>query len=146
MRVLLQRVSRASVSVDTKTVAEIGPGLLLLVGFAAEDDERKLEKMASKVVHLRVFPDEAGRFHHSVLDIGGEVLAVPQFTLYGDTSKGRRPDFFAALSPEKAEVLFQSYCDALQALVGRSVPRGQFGAHMQVSLENDGPVTLMLEG
>lgn len=145
MKVILQRVNQASVTVADKVVGDIGRGLLLLVGFKEGDDDSKLWPMAEKLRNLRVFPDEAQRFHLSLLDISGEVLVVPQFTLYADTSKGRRPDFFSALKPELAEALFHAFSAELRRLGIKRVAEGVFGAHMQVRLENDGPVTIILE-
>jgi D-tyrosyl-tRNA(Tyr) deacylase len=145
MRVLLQRVSAASVTVDAAPVAGIGPGLLLLVGIRDGDQQDSLHWMARKIAGLRVFPDSAGLMNLSVRDTGGEVLAVSQFTLYGDTRKGNRPGFTAAARPEIALPLFENFCANLEAEIGKPVSRGVFGAHMQVALTNDGPVTLMLE-
>ncbi len=145
MKVLLQRVSNASVSVDGESIAQIGEGLLLLVGIAREDTESVLKPMAEKISTLRIFPDEKGRFHHSLLDIGGAVLAVPQFTLFADTNKGRRPEFFAAAPPDAASKMFDSFAAELSAAGIEQVRTGVFGAHMKVELLNDGPVTIMLE-
>jgi D-tyrosyl-tRNA(Tyr) deacylase len=145
MRVLLQRVSSAAVRVDAETVGAIGRGLLLLVGFGRGDDARLLAPMADKVTGLRVFPDPGGRLQHSVLDIQGGVLAVPQFTLYGSTQRGRRPDFAAALEPAAASGLFARFVDALAATGLDKLESGRFGAQMSVQLVNDGPVTLLLE-
>ena len=144
MKIVLQRVSSASVLLDCKTIAEGSAGLLLLVGFGAADTEAELAPMAKKICELRIFPNAEGRFDKSVIDIAGDIIAVPQFTLYGSTTKGRRPDFFAALAPEQATVLFDKFCAALDQALGKAVGRGEFGANMQVSLVNDGPVTLML--
>ena len=145
MKVIIQRVNHGSVRVDGVTIGEIGKGLLLLVGFGAGDDSSKLAPMAEKIRYMRLFPDNGNKFHLSVVDIAGAVLAVPQFTLYADTSKGRRPDFFDALHPEKAEPLFNEFVEKLKAAGIRQVETGRFGAYMQVSLENDGPVTISLE-
>jgi len=145
MRVVLQRVSSASVAVDGKILGTIEQGLLLSVGFGAGDEEVNIADMVHKLIHLRVFPNEAGRFHFSVLEVGGGVLAIPQFTLYGDCSKGRRPDFFSALAPERAVVLFDRFVEALKDNDLKRVETGRFGAHMHVESVNDGPVTLLLE-
>ena len=144
MRVLLQRVTRAAVTVEGAEVAAIGPGLLLLVGFTPGDGEAELSWMAEKVVHLRIFEDEAGKLNRSVLEAGGQLLAVSQFTLYADSGKGRRPSFDAAAPPETARVLFDQFVASLRA---RGIPTqaGVFQAHMQVSLVNDGPVTIWLD-
>lgn len=119
--------------------------MLLLVGIGPGDDAATLEWMARKVVNLRVFPDADGRMNLSVLEIGGGVLAVSQFTLYGDAGKGNRPSFVQAAPPEMAAALFEQFCSRLEGELGKPVPRGVFGAHMQVELVNDGPVTLMIE-
>lgn len=145
MRVLLQRVSSASVEVDRTTVAATGGGLLLLTGFGDGDDASVLAPMADKVCGLRVFEDDRGRFQHSVDDTGGDILVVPQFTLYGDTQRGRRPDFTTALAPDRAAALFDEFADILARRAPGRVGRGRFGARMAVHLVNDGPVTLMLE-
>ena len=142
----MQRVSSAAVTVDGEQVGAIGSGLLLLVGFGRGDDASQLAPMADKVAGLRVFPDAAGRLHHSVRDTGGGVLAVPQFTLYGSTRRGRRPEFTDALAPEDASRLFAAFLDELAASGLAQPPQsGRFGAHMAVQLVNDGPVTLLLE-
>ena len=144
MRIVLQRVSTASVDVDARRIAEIGPGLLVLVGIAADDSEIDFARTAKKIVDLRVFEDDEGKMNRSLRDIGGAVLAVSQFTLYADISKGRRPSFVHAAPPEFAEPLFDSFVDALKS-ENVEVQTGQFGAKMAVRLENDGPVTLTLE-
>ena len=144
MRIVLQRVSQASVDVDEKRIANIGQGLLLLVGIASEDSTVDLGKTAKKIIDLRIFEDDEGKMNRSLRDIGGAVLAVSQFTLYADISKGRRPSFVHAAPPEFAEPLFDSFVDALR-LEGVDVQTGRFGAKMAVRLENDGPVTLPLE-
>ena len=143
MKAVLQRANQASVTVDEKVVGSIGRGLLLLVGFGPEDSSVTLQPFAEKIVNLRIFPDEKGRFHYSVLDIQGGILVVPNFTLYADCSKGRRPDFFGALPPEQASILFEELISKFTALGIKDVARGIFGAHMQIALENDGPVTLI---
>jgi len=145
MRIIVQRVSQASVSVENETIAAIGQGLLLLVGFAAGDSEQQLAKAAAKAAALRVFPDARGRFQYSVRDVGGSVLAVPNFTVYGDARRGNRPDFGAALAPGPAGRLFDRFVDALRGAGVADVATGRFGAGMQVSLVNDGPVSVVLE-
>ena len=145
MRVVLQRVSEASVSVDGRVVAEIGPGLLLLVGFTEGDGETELGWMADKVTHLRVFPDESGKMNVSLEESGGSVLVVSQFTLYGDSRKGRRPSFIRAAPPPMAIPLYERFVALLEARIPGRVQEGEFGAMMHVSLVNDGPVTLVLE-
>ena len=144
MRALVQRVSRASVSVDGAIVGRIERGLLILLGVRDGDTEAEALWLADKVVGLRVFPDQNGRFDRSVQEIGGGVLVVSQFTLYGDTRKGRRPNFGAAAPPDVAEALYEIFCQACAEL-GVPVERGVFGAMMEVELVNDGPVTLMVE-
>ncbi len=144
MRIVLQRVSQASVDVDGKRIAEIDRGLLLLVGIAAGDSDIDLAKAARKMVDLRIFEDEKQKMNRSLRDIGGAVLAVSQFTLCADVSKGRRPSFANAAPPELAEPLFDSFVEALR-VEGVDVQTGEFGAKMAVKLENDGPVTLALE-
>ena len=144
MRALIQRVSRASVTVEGEVVGEIGPGLCVLVGVTHSDDEAVAEKLAGRVWNLRVFDDEGGFMNVPVAEAGGEVLVVSQFTLYGDTRKGRRPSWSAAARPEHAEPLVARFSTALAAL-GARVATGRFGAHMHVELLNDGPVTLTVE-
>lgn len=144
MRIVLQRVSQASVDVDGKRIAEIDRGLLLLVGIAAGDSDIDLAKAAKKMVDLRIFEDEKHKMNQSLRDVGGAVLAVSQFTLCADVSKGRRPSFVDAAPSELAEPLFDSFVEALRE-EGVDVQTGEFGAKMAVKLENDGPVTLALE-
>ena len=144
MRIVVQRVRRASVDVEGERIAEIGPGLLLLVGIAPDDVGVDLKRLAVKILMLRIFADADGKMNRSVLDVGGEVLAVSQFTLYGDTRKGRRPSYTAAAPPEVAEPLFNRLVEAM-ANEGIPVQAGRFGAKMAVELTNDGPVTLMIE-
>ena len=144
MRLVVQRVGRASVDVAGERIAEIGAGLLLLVGIASEDEDVDLRRAADRVVHLRIFQDDEGRMNRSLLDVGGRILAVSQFTLYGDTRKGRRPSFVGAAAPEVAEPVFDRFVDALRA-EGVDVETGRFGAKMAVELLNDGPVTLVID-
>lgn len=144
MRVVVQRVTQAAVEVDGAVVGQIGPGLLVLVGFRPGDGAPDLDWMATKLIGLRLFEDAAEKMNLSVAEVGGEVLLVPQFTLYGDCRKGRRPGFSDALAPAQATVLFDRFCEAC-AQLGRPVQRGIFGAHMRVSLVNDGPVTLIID-
>ncbi|NIP56478.1 MAG: D-tyrosyl-tRNA(Tyr) deacylase [Gemmatimonadetes bacterium] len=145
MRVVLQRVRRASVRVAGEIVGEIGRGHLLLVGIGREDDEDAVMWMADKVVGLRVFADEEGRMNLSLEDVDGELLVVSQFTLYGDTSKGRRPSFLGAADPEVAVPLYEAFIEAVRSRAPGKVASGEFGAMMDVELVNDGPVTLILE-
>ncbi len=144
MRALVQRVTRARVTVEGRVSGEIGAGLLVLVGATHGDGEREAAWLAGKVAALRIFGDEAGLMNLDVRQARGAALVVPQFTLYGDARRGRRPDFTRAARPEAAEPLLGRFC-ALLAAEGVPVERGVFGAHMQVELLNDGPVTLMLE-
>ena len=145
MRVVLQRVQNASVSVGDETVSQIGPGLLLLVGVAAGDGEAEADWLAQKISGLRIMGDEGGKMNLSVRDVGGEVLAVSQFTLLADTRKGKRPSFVHAAPPQEAEPLFDYFCERLRAAGVDSVQKGFFGAMMSVALVNDGPVTIVLE-
>lgn len=144
MRVVAQRVLRARVQVEGRTVGEIGQGLLLLVGAGEGDSEGHARWLAEKCAQLRIFDDENGRFDRSLLDMGGSALVVSQFTLYGDCRKGRRPSFSDALEPTAASGLIQQFSESLRSF-GVHVETGQFGAAMQVDLTNDGPVTLLLE-
>ncbi|MBA3390518.1 MAG: D-tyrosyl-tRNA(Tyr) deacylase [Rubrobacter sp.] len=145
MRIVLQRVKRASVTVEGKTVSEIGSGLLLLVGVAQGDGEEEAAWLARKVARLRVFGDADGKMNLSVADTGDEVLAVSQFTLLADTRKGNRPSFIRAALPEQAEPLFDYFREKLREEGISSVKTGRFGATMDVALVNDGPVTIVLE-
>jgi D-tyrosyl-tRNA(Tyr) deacylase len=145
LRVVLQRVSEASVTVGGERISEIGPGLLLLVGVAHADGEAEADWLAQKISGLRIMGDDEGKMNLSVKDTGGAVLAVSQFTLLADTRKGKRPSFVGAAPPEEAERLFDYFCERLrEAGVGR-VETGRFGAMMDVALVNDGPVTIVLE-
>ena len=144
MRIVLQRVERASVDVADERIAEIGRGLLLLVGVEESDTSVDMERTARKIVDLRIFEDEEEKMNRSLRDLGGEVLAVSQFTLYADTRKGRRPSFVGAARPDVAEPLFERFVGALRN-EGVPVQTGRFGAKMDVSLLNAGPVTIILE-
>lgn len=149
MRVLLQRVSRAEVRIredssETRSAGRIGRGFVLLVGFTSTDDETKVAWMAEKIVGLRVFADSEDKMNLSLTDVGGAVLVVSQFTLYGDAQKGRRPSFIDAARPEQAIPLYENFLARLRTL-GLPVETGEFGAMMDVELVNDGPVTLWLE-
>jgi D-tyrosyl-tRNA(Tyr) deacylase len=144
MRVVLQRVSRASVSIDGRTAGAIGRGFCLLVGLTHADAEATVDWMAEKVAGLRLFPDADGKMNLGLDEVGGEVLVISQFTLYGDTAKGRRPSFIDAARPETAIPLYERFVGALRAR-GLEVATGEFGADMQVEIQNDGPVTLILE-
>jgi D-tyrosyl-tRNA(Tyr) deacylase len=144
MRAVIQRVSKASVTVEGQVVGKIGRGLLVLLGIGAGDVQDDVALLADKIANMRIFPDQDGRFDRSVLDISGEVLVISQFTLYADTRRGRRPSFSDAAAPEIAAPLVDSFVETLRArdLV---VASGVFGAHMDVDLQNDGPVTIVLD-
>ncbi|MFC1664736.1 D-aminoacyl-tRNA deacylase [Pseudomonadota bacterium] len=144
MRLVVQRVTSASVSINDQFVASISKGLLVLVGFTVGDDESTVLALADKLINLRIFADQHGRFSESVIDIDAGILVVPQFTLYADTRKGRRPSFSAALDPQLAELLFDKYLECLKQRLHK-VEEGVFGASMQVSLVNDGPMTIILD-
>ena len=144
MRVLVQRVTHAQVDVGDETTGRIGQGLLLLVGVHDSDTDAELAWMVRKVTALRIFEDEAGKMNLSVKDIGGDVLAVSQFTLYGDCKKGNRPSFNQAGTPAFASPFFDRFVDAVSTELGRPVPTGRFGEHMKVRLLNAGPVTIWL--
>ncbi|MDI3269573.1 MAG: D-aminoacyl-tRNA deacylase [Bacillota bacterium] len=144
MRAVVQVAKRASVTVDGKVVARIQRGLLVLLGVAQEDTAEDALWMAEKLAHLRVLPDEEGRMNRSLLDTGGEALVVSQFTLLGDAQKGRRPSFTRAAAPERALALYEEVMNHMGSL-GIAVQKGVFGAHMEVEVINDGPVTILLE-
>jgi D-tyrosyl-tRNA(Tyr) deacylase len=145
MRIVLQRVKEASVTVDDEKISSISSGLLLLVGVADGDTEAEADWLATKIAGLRVMRDEDDKMNLSVTETGGEILAVSQFTLLADTRKGKRPSFIHAAPPETAEPLFDYFCEKLRATGVSSVKTGRFGAMMDVALVNDGPVTIMLE-
>ncbi len=143
MRAVVQRVSSARVVVEGETVGEIGAGLCVLVGVAIDDNEETASQLAAKIAQLRIFENENGKFDRSLLDTGGEALAVSQFTLIADTAKGHRPSFSHAAPPARARPVYERFCSELQAL-GVHVERGVFAARMDVELVNDGPVTIVL--
>jgi D-tyrosyl-tRNA(Tyr) deacylase len=144
MKSVIQRVSRAKVEVDGVVAGEIGAGLLVLLGAARGDTPADADFLAEKILNLRIFPDDAGKMNRSLLDTGGSLLVVSQFTLYGDCRKGRRPSFDQAAPPEEARTLYEYFLSAVRRLCPR-VETGVFQAHMEVSLKNDGPVTLIVE-
>jgi D-tyrosyl-tRNA(Tyr) deacylase len=144
MRVVLQRVNRGSVSVGEQTIAEIGLGLVILLGVGPDDGDEQIDYLTNKIAHLRIFEDDQGKINRSVLDVGGSAIVVSQFTLYADTRKGRRPSFTDAAPPEIASPLVDRFADKLAAL-GVPTQTGEFGAHMQVEILNDGPVTIWIE-
>ncbi len=145
MRAVVTRVTRAEVRVDGAVIGRIGKGLLVLVGVGPSDDVASANWLADRVIGLRIFPNDGGRFDKSVRDVGGDVLVVPQFTLFADTTQGRRPSFVGAAAPAVAEPLVEAFVLAVRDL-GVRVETGRFGAHMEVDSVNDGPVTLWLEG
>ena len=144
MKAVLQRVSQASVKVESSIVANIGQGFLILLGIGPEDDLEIAQALADKIVNLRIFEDDGGKMNLSVLDSGGSAIVVSQFTLYADTSRGRRPSFIGAAKPDQAEPLVEAFAERMRA---HGVPSrtGVFGAHMEVTLVNDGPVTIVME-
>ena len=144
MRAVVQRVNHASVTVDGEIVGRISRGICVLVGVGREDDEADATALADKVIGLRIFEDEAQKMNLSLLEAGGALLAVSQFTLFGDVRKGKRPSFTAALEPVRAEALFEHFCGECR-LRGASVETGRFRTHMKVRLENDGPVTILID-
>ncbi|MBM7578796.1 D-aminoacyl-tRNA deacylase [Jeotgalibacillus terrae] len=144
MKVVVQRSKEAKVTVEGQVEGEISSGLVLLVGISQDDHESDCEYVAEKIANLRIFEDSDGKMNHSVLDQGGEILSISQFTLYGDTKKGRRPNFMNAAKPDYAEPLYEKFNDLLKDK-GLKVETGVFGAMMDVSLVNDGPVTLIVE-
>jgi D-tyrosyl-tRNA(Tyr) deacylase len=144
MRIVLQRVKSGSVLVAGHAVAEIGKGLVILLGIGPQDGEEQAQALSEKIASLRIFEDEQGKMNRSLLDVGGEVIVVSQFTLYADTRKGRRPSFTDAALPETARPLVERFAELLRYL-GVPTQTGEFGAHMLVEIENDGPVTIWLE-
>ena len=145
MRVVIQRVREAAVDIAGKRIAEIGPGLMILVGVETGDTEEDARWLAAKTAALRIFDDEAGVMNRSVVEAGGSLLAVSQFTLTASTRKGNRPSYYRAAGHELAVPLYERYCELLAEAAGRPVARGVFGADMQVSLINDGPVTIIID-
>lgn len=144
MRIVLQRVRRGSVSVAGRPVAEIGPGVVILLGVGPDDSEEQARYLVEKIANLRIFEDEQGKINRSLLEVGGAAIVVSQFTLYADTRKGRRPSFTGAASPELAQPLVERFA-ALLAQQGVPTQTGEFGAHMLVEIVNDGPVTIWME-
>ncbi|MCP8616976.1 D-aminoacyl-tRNA deacylase [Salirhabdus salicampi] len=144
MRAVIQRASKAHVTVDGEVTGEINQGIVILLGVTHEDEEKDAKWLADKIVHLRIFEDESGKMNHSLKDVGGQALSVSQFTLYGDCRKGRRPNFMEAAKPEPANILYETFNRFIEDH-GIQVKTGVFGAMMDVSLVNDGPVTLLLD-
>jgi D-tyrosyl-tRNA(Tyr) deacylase len=145
MKVVIQRVSSASVSIDGEVKSAIGPGLLVLLGVGHEDGPEDLAWLVKKTVGLRIFDDEAGVMNRSILETGGDILVVSQFTLMASTKKGNRPSYIGAAGHEKAIPLYEEFCEALSQAIGKPVGTGSFGAYMQVALTNDGPVTICMD-
>lgn len=145
MRLVIQRVLRASVTIEGKLFSDIGNGLMILVGIEEADNEQDIDWLTSKVVKLRIFDDENGVMNRSVLDVGGDILAVSQFTLHAMTEKGNRPSYIRAAKPDISRPLYGKFCDTLQQKLGKEVKTGVFGADMKVELINDGPVTILID-
>jgi D-aminoacyl-tRNA deacylase len=145
MKAIIQRVSESSVKVDGEIIGKINQGIMALIGFGQKDTETCLLPMFEKIINLRIFSNNDGKFDYSLLDINGGLLLIPQFTLYADTSKGRRPEFFSALSPNEACILFNKIVALSRERLGENAAAGEFGADMKVSLTNDGPVTINIE-
>ena len=145
MKMIVQRVRSASVAIDHKTISEIKKGYLLLVGIGAGDTTDDVQRLVSMVMKIRIFPDAEGKMQHSIAEVGGEILVVSQFTLLANFAKGNRPSFHDAAKPEAAQPLFEALVEGLRAQLGSKISTGVFGADMQVSLCNDGPVTIILE-
>ena len=144
MKVVLQRSLNSKVEVDNKIVGSIDKGLVILVGFTSGDDIEKIDYMVNKIVNLRIFDDENGVMNKSIIDVGGSILSISQFTLYADTTKGRRPSYIKALNGEKATILYDEFNNKLRK-TGINIETGIFGADMKVNIINDGPITIMLE-
>jgi D-aminoacyl-tRNA deacylase len=145
MRVIIQRVSRASVKVDDVVIAKIGTGLLVLCGIEASDDDDDINWLSKKVSNLRIFPDKDGVMNKSLIEVEGDAIIVSQFTLHASTKKGNRPSYIKAASPDIAIPIYEKFCDTFSAALGRQVGRGIFGADMKVELLNDGPVTICID-
>lgn len=145
MRTVIQRVQHASVAIDGAVRSEIGKGLLILVGFEDSDTDKEIVRMAKKIINMRIFDDDKGVMNRSVLEIGGEILIVSQFTLYASTKKGNRPSYIRAAKPDIAIPLYESFCKEVEMQLGREVKTGIFGADMKVYLLNDGPVTIIVD-
>lgn len=145
MRVVVQRVTEASVTIDGETISAINEGLLLLIGITHSDSENEVDRITRKIVTLRIFDDEKGVMNRSVQDIGGSILAVSQFTLYGNCKKGNRPSYIDAAPGAVSEPLYDAFCDRLEQLLPGKIQRGRFGADMKVHLLNNGPVTILLD-
>ncbi len=145
MRAVLQRVSEATVTVGDRTVSRCGAGLLVLLGIEQSDTAEDVEWLCGKIARIRIFADEEGKMNRSLLETGGEIIVVSQFTLHGSTKKGNRPSFVRAAPPEHSEPLYQCFCETMESLLPTAVGRGIFGADMKVALVNDGPVTILID-
>lgn len=145
VRILLQRVSKASVSVKENKISEIGPGLLILLGIESSDDQSDIDWLIRKIINMRIFDDANGKMNLSLRDKDGEALVVSQFTLHASTKKGNRPSFIRAAPPEMSKPLYQSFCEKFSRELGHPLEQGLFGAMMEVALVNDGPVTIMMD-
>lgn len=145
MIVVIQRVSESSVKIDGKIKAQIGEGLMILVGIEEADNQEDIDWLSKKIVNLRIFPDENGVMNRSVLEVGGEILLISQFTLHASTKKGNRPSYIKAAKPDFAIPMYEKMIQTLESELGKSIGTGEFGADMQVSLVNDGPVTIVMD-
>lgn len=145
MRALLQRVSSASVDIDDQSISSISAGILVLLGIEDADDESDIAWLCQKISQMRIFSDSDGKMNLSLLNVGGDILVVSQFTLHTSTKKGNRPSFLKAAHPSKSEPLYQAFCTAMESAIGKPVARGVFGADMRIALVNDGPVTIWLD-
>ena len=145
MKLLIQRVTSSSLYIEGSLISQIKKGLVVLIGISKSDSEHVIEKLVKKLLNLRVFEDENSKMNNSILDIGGEILLVSQFTLYADTSKGNRPSFINAADPKNAELLYNKFLEKLNIVFGNNIKTGRFGANMQIELVNDGPVTIIIE-
>jgi D-tyrosyl-tRNA(Tyr) deacylase len=145
MRVVIQRVAKASVQISKKSMASINSGLMILLGITSEDNQQDIDWLSKKIVNLRIFPDASGVMNTSILQTNGDILVVSQFTLHASTKKGNRPSYINAAKPEIAIPLYEAFCKALEENLGKPVQTGEFGADMKVSLINDGPVTILMD-
>jgi D-tyrosyl-tRNA(Tyr) deacylase len=145
MRAVIQRVLEASVAIDGEGISGIGPGLLVLLGVEERDDASDVDWLSAKIARMRIFSDDEGKMNRSVIEAGGEVLVVSQFTLHASTKKGNRPSFIRAAAPSHSEPLYESFCAAMESELGKPVGRGVFGGDMKISLINDGPVTIVID-
>lgn len=145
MKLVIQRVKSSSLYIEGSLISQIKKGLVVLIGISKSDSEHVIEKLVKKLLNLRVFEDENSKMNNSILDIGGEILLVSQFTLYADTSKGNRPSFINAADPKNAELLYNKFLEKLNIVFGNNIKTGRFGANMQIELVNDGPVTIIIE-